>query len=316
MLARRSLARLGLLLALTLIVTGCASASAPLVAQDEKPTRDALGGASSNSGTTFEGTAPKALTAASDTLVEGSQVIRTGSLQLQVADVRAAVDAAKAAVTALGGYVSASRETAGDNQPVAVITYRIPAAKWDESLAVLRKLATKVIDEVTDSSDVTSQLVDIDARLKNLRSSETALQDIASKATRVGDVLEVQAQLTQVRGQIESLAAQQKTLQGRVAYATLTVTYGLQLGAVTEASKRWDPAREVDRASASLVGLVQGLASGAIWFGILWLPGLLILSVVLFVLYRVLRRVGLRLPLAPGGQGPAATSQDEPAAQG
>ena len=38
--------------------------------------------------------------------------------------------------------------------------------------------------------------------IKNLRASEVALQEIASKATRVTDVLEVQARLTEATAQL------------------------------------------------------------------------------------------------------------------
>ena len=50
---------------------------------------------------------------------------------------------------------------------------------------------------------MTGQVVDLEARIRNLRASETALQGIAAKAIKISDVLEVQAQLTAVRGEIE-----------------------------------------------------------------------------------------------------------------
>ena len=54
---------------------------------------------------------------------------------------------------------------------------------------------------------------------RNLRASEIALQGIAAKAIRISDVLEVQAQLTETRGQIETLTAQLKDLNDRAGYA-------------------------------------------------------------------------------------------------
>jgi hypothetical protein len=122
-------------------------------------------------------------------------------------------------------------------------------------------------------------------------------------ATEIKDVLEVQARLTEVRGQIESLAAQQEAIRNRVTYATVTVTFGPQVGAVTEAAKRWDPAREVDRASASLVELLQGVASAAIWFVIVWLPALLIIAVVAGIAVLLARRLGIRWPRRPQPSG-------------
>jgi hypothetical protein len=163
----------------------------------------------------------------------------------------------------------------------------------------------KVLDEQTDSADLATQIVDVEARLRNLRASETALQQIATQATRISDVLEVQARLTEVRGQIESLAAQQAALNDRVALGTLNVTFGTQVVAVTQAAKDWDPAREVDAASASLVSFLQRVASGAIWFAIVWLPVLVVLLILAWVLIQVLRRIGPRLPSLAGRPEPA-----------
>src|SRR5262245_56598474 len=95
---------------------------------------------------------------------------------------------------------------------MALITYRIPSARWDDALDALRGLAAKVLNEDTQAVEVTGQVVDLDARLSNLRSTELALQSIMTKATRISDILDVQNQLTSVQGQIEQLTAQKNHL--------------------------------------------------------------------------------------------------------
>ena len=119
---------------------------------------------------------------------------------------------ARDAIRGLGGYIGASNTfNEGDDQPVAEITYRIPVGRWEDALAALRSLnglTTKVVTEQTNAVEVTGQIVDLDARIRNLRASESALQAIDARATKISDVLEVQAQLTDVRGQIEQLTAQ------------------------------------------------------------------------------------------------------------
>jgi len=240
--------------------------------------------------------------------VDDAKIIRTGSLQLQVADVDEATGKARLAVAALGGYISSSQISSDGNEKVASITYRIPTDRWDEALEALRGFATKVIYEQTDAVEVTSQLVDLDARIANLQASERALQAIAEQATRISDVLEVQARLSEVRGEIERLLAQKTNLEDQVGYGTLTVTFGVDVVAVTQAVEQWDPADEVDRATASLVDLLQGVASAGIWFGIVWLPVLAAIGILTIVALAVLRRLGLvgrprtvvpRVPPAP-----------------
>jgi hypothetical protein len=229
------------------------------------------------------------------------KIVYTGSLQLVVADLQASLAQAKTAVMAAGGYIGASEESNDGTRPTAVITYRIPATRWEDVIGSLRGLATKVVGEKTQATEVGGQIVDLEARLANLRASETALQDIAKNTAKVTDLLAVQQQLTDVRGQIEQLDGQRAQLVDQVAYGTLVATFGLQVEAVQVAAKGWNPASDVDSAMATLIGIGQAIVSAGIWFGIVWLPALLVLAVLLLVGRVVWRRFG---PKPPPAQGP------------
>ena len=152
-------------------------------------------------------------------------------------------------------------------------------------------VATDVVYEQTQATEVGGQIVDLEARLRNLRASEAALVEIAKGTGKVSDLLEVEAQLTDVRGQIEQLDAQRAQLQDQVAYGTLVTTYGTEIKAVQETAKGWDPTQDVDGALATLIGVGQAIASAAIWFGIVWLPMLLVLLVILLVVRFAYRRL-------------------------
>jgi hypothetical protein len=230
-------------------------------------------------------------------LVDDAKIVRTGSMTLDVADVATAVATARDAIRGMGGYVGASSTSNQDDQPVASVTYRIPVDRWEDALAALRSLngqTRKVVTEETQAVEVTGQIVDLEARIRNLQASERALQGIAEKAVRTSDVLEVQAQLTDVRGQIEALTAQLKDVSDRAAYATMTVQFGTPVVAVEAARKDWDPATIVDEAAATMVSVLQGIAGAGIWFVIVWLPILLVLALVVVAGAWVVRRTGLR----------------------
>ena len=244
-------------------------------------------------------------------LVDDAKIVRTGSIELQVKDVPKAVQVARDGIRAMGGYIGASQTGTLGDDPVATITYRIPVDRWEDALDLLRGLAgqtTKVLSEQTQAVEVTGAVVDLEARIRNLRASETALQDIAAKATRVSDVLEVQAQLTNVRGEIEQLNGQLKELTDRAAFATLTANFGTPVVAVDVAAKGWEPAKVVDEATASLVNILQALTTAGIWFVIVWVPILVVLGVIGLIIGLVLRRLGIigrQRPPAP--DLPAAT---------
>ena len=136
------------------------------------------------------------------------------------------------------------------------------------------------------------------------------------KATKIPDILEVQAQLTTVREEIERLTAQKQSLEERAALATLAVGFSLPpLVAVTQVREGWDPASDVDRAVATVVGLGQGLVSGAIWVAIVLVPLLLLLGLGLGIAWLLVRRVRPRAPSGPAvGPGPGPAAPDAPAA--
>ncbi len=242
------------------------------------------------------------------------QIVYTGSLQLVVADVAQAAAQAKAAVTAVGGFIGASQESNNADRPTATITYRIPAAKWDDTVTAIRGVASKVVAEQTQATEIGGQIVDLVARIANLRASEAALQKIAEGAANVSDLLQVQQQLSDVRGQIEELDAQRARLVNQVQYGTLVTTFGLEVAQVKEAAKGWDPATDVDGATATMISVGQRIVSGAIWFVIVWLPFLVVGLIVLFGAWRIGRRFA-RSPNLPGGGGgpiPGWTGTDTP----
>jgi hypothetical protein len=223
---------------------------------------------------------------------DGAKIIRTGSLQLEVTDVRAAIAAGRSAIQGMGGYIGASQQYSDGDNLVATITYRIPAERWEDALDALRKLGNEV-GEQTDSADVTGQIVDLDARIRNLRASEAALVKHLADSGKVTDVLEIESRLSEVRGQIEQLSAQKANLDDQVAYATLTTTFGVEVQRIKLAAEQWDPKAQIDTASASLIGFFQLVASAVIWLAIVGLPIALTVAIAVALGLFLARRLGL-----------------------
>jgi len=225
--------------------------------------------------------------------VAGLLIVRTGTLDLEVADLGSAVASADAAVTRSGGYVSASTRAAKADDSTAQSTYRIPSAGWDRTLGAIRARASVVKTEETKTQEVTGQVVDLSARISNLRSTEAALQGIMAKATKIADVLDVQTQLTTTRGEIERLVAEKAGLADRASFGSLTVTFRLPVPpqpTVTPAPmKVWDPGTDVANATGKLVRIGQRATSAGIWVAIVGLPIVIVGAIVLLVGWQVVR---------------------------
>jgi hypothetical protein len=232
---------------------------------------------------------------------QGLLIIKTGTMSLQVAGIDEAINKATQQITALGGYVSGSDRSGDGEYATASLTFRVPAARWNEALAGLRGMAVKVLAEQSSTEDVTTQVVDLGARITNLQATEHALQGIMDRAKEIKDVLAVQSELTTVRGEIEQMTAEKTHLEQQAAMSTLAVTFELKPNPVRTEQAQFDPGAEAEQASASLVSALQALAKAGIWFAIVWVPTLLFLAIlgaIAFVAVRRIRRSG------GGGGGP------------
>jgi hypothetical protein len=104
----------------------------------------------------------------------------------------------------------------------ATLTLKVPSTALDSTLAEIGNLG-RVESQGIKSEDVTQQLVDTDARLKNLRQQEDLTRKIMDRSGSVRDILAVSKELSSIREQIEQLDATVKNLRQQVAYSTINL---------------------------------------------------------------------------------------------
>lgn len=168
-------------------------------------------------------------------------IVTTGSVRMTVDDPIAAADQFVSATTKAGGRVESRNDQSGSGKPSVDMTLRIPSDKVDTVLADIDKLGV-VEAKTINYDDVTSQRVDLDARIKALQTSVNRLLDLMSKATNTTDLLAAESSLTERQAELDSLQAQRSALGDQISYATITVdlasepsvTRGGFLGAVQQ----------------------------------------------------------------------------------
>lgn len=149
------------------------------------------------------------------------KVVKTATLGVEVkkGTFGNAFSEAASIAAANGGFVSSSTS----RMATGTLVVRVPAEKFDETRRQLGGLG-KITEEQIEGVDMSGALADIGARLVNLTTQEQAIRLIMDKAKTIGETIQVQEQLTQVREQIERLTAEQARLNDAVALSTLTVS--------------------------------------------------------------------------------------------
>jgi hypothetical protein len=166
--------------------------------------------------------APPASSAAEQPLRQ-PLVTRTASLRVVAGDfeqVRAAIERITGNARGFVEELNATSTPPSGRAVHAVL--RIPATNLSAALVELRTLG-QVVDESQASADVTDQIVDLETRLANARMTERRLVAVLQKSGAVADVLEVEREISRVRGEIERLDAERTNVGRRVAYATITL---------------------------------------------------------------------------------------------
>lgn len=247
---RPTLSAIGALFLLLLALTACGG-SAPLPttaaarsAASAAPT--AAGGsiaAASSAPSTAASSAPRAAppsSAASSAVGPGTtqadpntaprrMLIKTGTLGLLVRDVDAAFGRISAIAQQYGGEVSQYTNSKNGDLRVANVTILVDSGQFEAAMTALREMG-EIVERRTDkaeSTDVGEEFADIQAQITNLETTERQLRAILEKATRTEDILAVQREITNVRGQIERLQGRANYLDRRAAMSTIAI--GLEM---------------------------------------------------------------------------------------
>ena len=249
--------------------------------------------------------APAAAPEATPAPVAGANaplIARTGKVSLFVGSVDDAVRTVTDVARRNGGDVfslQASNAGTDGSGASAAMDIRIPARRFDSVMGGVSGIG-KVREHSVSAEDLTGDITDSSARLRNLRRTETDMLAIMDRSGSVGQILNVETQLSQVREQIEQLESELKSMRGRVMYSTITVSMlaeaagsPAQPSAISQLGNEWQAAVH------ALGALALGAVSLALWF-LVFSP---VIALGLLALY-LLRRAYVRRTFDTGGRLP------------
>jgi hypothetical protein len=231
------------------------------------------------------------------TPIDSRKIVRTGHLALIVTGYDETRDKLEAIVREAGGFVDSTRVSRAEGEvSSAVIVLRIPADGFGDLLPRLRALG-EIQEESTDAADITDAYVDAAGRLTGARAFEKRLLELAATGTgKVSEVLEVERELSRIRGEIEQLEGQLRMWNDQVSLSTLTVSLATRRPEIAAAA---EPSfgKRVSSAWNDSIDALGDAAEGLSIAFIALLPWLPLLGPLGFFGVRYLRRRS-RLPRA------------------
>ena len=241
-------------------------------------------------------TTPGAVRNAVD-LTTQQALIKTGAVALRSDDVGDTRFDVQVLVDESGGQIADDNtETDKSGEPLrSRMVLRVPVDEFDEVMESLARMDT-LVSTSTSSEDVTTQVIDVEARIKVQQASVQRVRQLLTRAQSIRDIMAIEAEIAQRQAELDSLAQQQAYLEDQTSMATVKVNI----------ERKPDPKKPVpkdDDDSGFLAGLTAGwnglettvVAVATVVGAVLPFAGVaLLIGVPVWLLVRRMRRTPVR----------------------
>lgn len=153
------------------------------------------------------------------------KIIKEGNLRFETNDLVVTYTQIQNAVKSQQATIQNDTEGKDSESVFRKLIIRVPSKNFDLFLKDISKGVAYFDNKEISSQDVTAEFIDIDARLKAKKTLEVRYLELLKKATKVSEMLEIEAQLSAIREEIEAKEGQLNYMQNRVSFSTITVEF-------------------------------------------------------------------------------------------
>jgi len=186
-----------------------------------------------------------------------------------------------------------------ESEPSGVISLRVAPGDLKKLLDYVQKLGT-VAQHTTEREDKTTEVIDTEAKIKNLTTFRDNLRAMLSKpSATVKDLIDIQQQLSDTQAQLDSEAAQRKVLANETDKVAVEISFRVEgvastggLGAI------WNALRE----SGSM--LADSIAA-LITFIVVLIPWLILIIPATWLLIKAWRKLRRKRSTSAQSSSPA-----------
>ena len=153
------------------------------------------------------------------------KIIKEGNLRFETTDLDASYTQIQNAVKS--NNASIQNDTEGKDYATVFrkLIIRVPSKNFDPFLTQISKGVSYFDNKEITSQDVTTEFIDIEARLKAKKVLEIRYMELLKKANKVSEMLEIEAQLSAIREEIEAKQGQLNYMQNQVSLSTISVEF-------------------------------------------------------------------------------------------
>ena len=208
------------------------------------------------------------------------KIIKTGHLGMAVRDYTKTLEKIRSMVTQSGGYIAGENQQRNNYRITNTLIIRVVHEQFDQLITELAGEADRLTHKNIDLLDVTEDYTDLSSRLKTKKEVEQRYLEILKTAKTVKDILAVEAELREVREEIEVVEGRLKYLNDQVSYSTITLNMSQEFDYVAP------PANQPGfgtRILNALIGGWNGLQQFVVGLVYLWPFAIITITLLFFI---------------------------------
>ena len=221
------------------------------------------------------------------------KLIKTIRMEAETEDLDALLPQINEKINGLGGYVENQELYNGSSYSSyrhrnASLTIRIPAENLNGFVEDVKGVSN-VVSYNESTENVTLQYVSTESRVKALEVEQERLLELLGKAENMADLLEIEARLTDVRYELESVTSQLRVLANQVDYATVHL-YINQVKVYTETEEQTVWQRIGSGFKENLKDMGENLTDFFVWI-VTYSPQLILWAIVIAMAMTMAQRI-------------------------
>ena len=221
------------------------------------------------------------------------KLIKTVDLSVETEEYDTLLANLEQQIAGLGGYIEYQNQYNGSyysgyqDTRNAYMQIRIPVEHMDEFVVNVGEW-TNIRNKEERVEDVTLQYVDLESRKKALITEQDRLLELLEKAESVEDIISIEARLSDVRYELESMESQLRTLNNQIDYSTINLNIQeVRRLTPTEEKSVWDKMR--NGFVKTIYNIGDDIEYGCIWF-VVNIPYFIIWIVIIVIAFFIVRR--------------------------
>lgn len=153
------------------------------------------------------------------------KIIKNGNIKFETDDLETTYTQIKQAIKKGNAYVQNDNEGKEYGSIYRRLSVRIPSQNFDSFIKDISTGVPYFDQKEISAQDVTAEYIDLDARLKAKKKLENRYLELLSKATKMSEMLAIEAQLSAIREEVEAKEGQLRYMQNQVSLSTITIEF-------------------------------------------------------------------------------------------